>query len=452
MSTDTAAGRAPRSFHVLVKPIGPVCNMACRYCYYLEKRALYGEAHDYRMADDVLESFVRQYIAAQEVDEVEFGWQGGEPTLLGIDFFRRVVELQRKYADGKRVHNSLQTNGTLLNDEWAAFLKENDFLVGLSVDGPSDLHDYYRVDRAGNPAFDKVMAGLEALRKRDVEFNTLTCVNRLTSEHPLKVYRFLKQIGARHMQFIPLVERKADAQAREIGLELDVPPPVGEWEDGESPVTSWSVRPQAYGKFLTAIFDEWVRHDVGRFFVNVFDSSLANWAGFPGGVCVFRKTCGKALVLEHNGDLYSCDHYVYPEYLLGNITERSMVEMVESPRQKAFGDAKYEALPEQCLRCPWRFACNGECPKQRFLHAADGEAGLCYLCEGLQAFFAHIDPYMQEMTRLIQTNRPASEIMDVIAQRERGASAWRDVGRNDACPCGSGRKFKKCCGRSASQP
>jgi len=440
----------PRAFHLLAKPIGPVCNLTCRYCYYLEKAALYPEVKNFRMSDEVLECFIRQYIDSQEVPEVEFGWQGGEPTLLGLDFFRKVIKLQQRYAGGKRIHNSLQTNATLLDDEWCAFLAEQDFLTGVSIDGPADLHNAFRVNRKGEAVFDRVLESVELLKKHGAEFNTLSCVNRLTGAEPLRVYRFLRQIGARFMQFIPLVERKPVGEAAKLGLDLNIPPELSRLEqDEDSPVTPWSVGSLQYGQFLSTIFDRWVRHDVGRFFVTTFDSVLANWMGRPGGICVHQPVCGRSLAIEHNGDLYSCDHYVYPAYRLGNIMDRSLVEMVESPQQETFGLNKYKALPKQCMQCPYRFACNGECPKQRFLTTADGEPGLSYLCEGMKYFLHHVDPHMQHMARLLREGRPASLIMDELAVQEKGSSAWEHAGRNEACPCGSGKKFKKCCGKKS---
>lgn len=401
------------------------------------------------MSDEVLEAYVRQYIEQQDVPEVFFAWQGGEPTLLGVDYFRKAVELQERYAGGKRIHNVIQTNGTLLDDGWCAFFAERRFLVGLSIDGPRKLHDRYRVDKKQQPTFDAVMRGLELLQRHKVEYNALTVVNRANSVKPLEVYRFLKGIGAGYLQFIPLVERKASGandRLRVLRLDFAEPPVVGEAVDPDSPVTPWSVEPQAYGAFLCAIFDEWVRRDVGSVFVQHFDVALRQWMGMQPGVCVFAEKCGKAMAIEHNGDLYACDHYVYPRYKLGNLLNTSLREMVDSKEQRKFGDDKLDTLPAYCRRCEVRFACNGECPKHRFVKTPDGEEGLNYLCPAYRQFFNHVDPYMKVMRDLVRSGEPAGRVMDVIAARERPAATVGSVGRNNPCPCGSGRKFKKCCG------
>ena len=452
-----AAPARPRAFHAMTKPIGPICNLDCRYCFYLEKEDLYlqerrKEQPSWQMPDEVLESYVRQYLEGQDVPEISFAWQGGEPTLLGVRFFRKVVALQKKYAGGKRILNALQTNGTLLDDEWGQFLAENNFLVGLSVDGPRRLHDHYRVDKKGRPSFDRVMRGRDILQRHGVEFNTLTVVNRVNSQEPLEVYQFLKEAGSGFMQFIPLVERAAPAplQTEEglIQLSLAAPPRQG---DAKSPVTDWSVRAEDYGAFLCAIFDEWVRQDVGKVFVQAFDVALGIWAGAGASLCVFSETCGTAVAVEHNGDVYSCDHYVYPGYRLGNLAETPLSELVYAPQQVQFGRDKRDTLPRYCRECSVRFACNGECPKHRFLRTPDGEWGLNYLCAGYKRFFAHIDPHMRVMTRLLQAGRAPAEIMAILARKdeeERQAAQerlWVTAGRNDPCPCGSGQKYKKCC-------
>jgi uncharacterized protein len=443
----------PTAFHVMTKPIGPICNLDCKYCFYLEKEAMYEqearkERPSWEMPPDVLETYIRQYIEQQDVPEISFAWQGGEPTLLGVRFFQRVVELQRKYAGGKRTLNALQTNGTLLDDEWGVFLAENNFLVGLSVDGPRDLHDTYRVDKQGRPTFDAVVRGLETLKKHYVEFNTLTVVNRRNSQEPERLYRFLKEIGSGFLQFIPLVERDAPGPlATPNGLiQIDLAPPPREGSARAS-VTDWSVRPEDWGAFLTTIFDLWVRRDVGQVFVQQFDVALGIWSGAGASLCVFSETCGKALAIEHNGDIYSCDHYVYPEYRLGNIRETSLTDAVHSPEQMKFGSDKRDTLPRYCRQCDVRFACNGECPKHRFLRTPDGEFGLNYLCAGYKRFFRHIGPHMRTMTALLNSRRAPAEIMDLLARKERQA-AQRTVGRNDPCPCGSGRKYKQCCLRT----
>jgi uncharacterized protein len=392
-------------FHVMAKPTGPICNLDCKYCFYLEKENLYPGTHSWAMPDDVLESYVRQYIQSQAAPVVTFAWQGGEPTLLGVDFFRKVVEFERKYSDGRRIANAFQTNGVLLNDLWAEFFAENGFLVGVSIDGPRELHDCYRVNKGGKPTFDSVMAGLGYLKKHGVDFNTLTVVNRRNSCHPLEVYRFLREAGSGYMQFIPVVERLTSNPGPD-GLHLISP----SWNKSVQ-VSEWSVEPIQYGKFLCAIFDDWLRRDVGRYFVQIFDVALESWYGVPQGLCVFRETCGTALAIEHNGDLYSCDHYVYPENKLGNIMEAPLESLVASSTQRQFGAAKRNMLPRYCRECEVRFACNGECPKHRFLQTPDGEAGLNYLCAGYKMFFNHIDPYMEFMVGELQNGRAPANVM-----------------------------------------
>jgi uncharacterized protein len=432
-------------FHVLAKPIGPICNLDCKYCFYLEKENLYPEAAGktaWALPDDVLESYVRQYIEAQGVPVVNFAWQGGEPTLLGVDYFRNVVSLQAKHAGGKKIENGLQTNGVLLDDEWCEFLAKNRFLVGLSIDGPRKFHDRYRLDKGGAPTFDKVMRGLDCLKKHGVEFNTLTVVQRHNSHHPLEIYRFLKEVGSGFMQFIPVVERVAEDSSPE-GLVLISP-------DSLVParVSEWSVEPLQYGRFLCAIFDEWVRNDVAKCFVQLFDVALEAWTGVESSLCVFRRTCGEALVIEHNGDVYSCDHYVYPENRLGNIMENALGGMVTGSQQRKFGLDKLDRLPRYCRECEVRFACNGECPKHRFTRTPEGEDGLNYLCGGYKLFFTHIDPYMKFMAGELKAERAPANVMAWAREQDLLAAGRRRVGRNDPCPCGSGEKYKKCCGRS----
>jgi len=399
------------AFHVMTKPIGPLCNLDCKYCFYLEKEKLFPSNENFKMTDDVLESYIRQYIAQQNVPEINFAWQGGEPTLLGVDFFRKVVALQQQYADGKTVGNSIQTNGTLLNDEWCEFLVANQFLVGLSVDGPPKLHDAYRVDKKGAPTYERVAHGLKFLKKHAVEFNTLTVINRINSRKPLEVYRFLKQIGSGFIQLIPLVERLADDEAKKLGLDLATPPGVDQEGQVRLPVTEWSVEPKAYGDFLVSIFDEWVREDVGKVFVQLFDVTLGNTMGVGPGICVFSPTCGTAMAMEHNGDVYSCDHYVYPRYKLGNVLNQTLGDMVGSGFQRKFGQDKSDTLPRYCRECEVRFACHGECPKHRFLRTPDGEAGLNFLCVAYKRFFTHSAPAMQTMAGLLRAGRPAADIM-----------------------------------------
>lgn len=427
------------NFHVMAKPIGPICNLDCKYCFYLEKESLYPNVAKWAMADDVLDSYIRQYIEAHDSPVVSFAWQGGEPTLLGVDYFSKLVEIQKKYSNGKQIQNAFQTNGVLLNDDWARLFKENGFLIGLSIDGPRALHDTYRVDKGGQPTFDKVMRGMEVLKRHSIDFNTLTTVHRGNADQPLEVYRFLRDNGSGFMQFIPIVERVAN-QATADGLQLISPDFLG-----ASRVAPWSVDPRQFGRFLCTIFDEWVRRDVSRVFVQLFDVSLEMWAGLEASLCVFRRQCGAALAIEHCGDVYSCDHFVYPENRLGNIMDSPLETLVNSDQQRSFGEAKETTLPEYCRQCDVRFACNGECPKHRFMKTPDGEPGLNYLCAGYKTFFRHIDPYMRFMAAELAARRAPANVMQWIANREKHA-ALQKAGRNDPCPCGSGRKFKHCCG------
>jgi uncharacterized protein len=412
----------PRAFHIMTKPRGAICNLDCRYCFYLAKEDLYpGGA--FRMSDETLESYTRQYIEAQQVPEVTFAWQGGEPTLMGLAFFERAVEFQRQYArPGMRIYNSFQTNGVLLDEEWCRFFRAHDFLIGISLDGPRALHDAYRVDKGGQPSFERVMRGVRLMQQQRVEFNVLTCVHAANADHPLDVYRFLRdEVGTQFVQFIPIVE------PRDL---------------------SRSVMGEQYGAFLTSIFDEWVRRDVGRIFVQLFDVALGVWSGARAGLCVFEETCGAALAMEHNGDVYSCDHFVEPAFYLGNLDGLSLVEIVESAPQQQFGQAKRDTLPRLCRECDVRFMCNGGCPKNRLLTTPDGEPGLNYLCAGYKAFFRHIDQPMRFMAAELRAQRPPANIMLVLAREEaERARQFANVGRNDPCPCGSGRKFKHCHGK-----
>lgn len=398
----------------MAKPIGPICNLDCTYCYYLEKEKLFPKGGNFRMKPEVLEAYIRQYIESQNTDEITFAWQGGEPTLLGVDYFRKIVELEKKYAGGRTVHNALQTNGTRLDREWCHFLKQNRFLIGLSIDGPRPLHDTYRVDKGQKPTFDRVMRGLDLLKKHGVEFNTLTVVNASNVKHPLKVYDFLREIGSGFIQFIPLVERLPAGGGSKHGLDFAEPPEPGQ---PASPVTRWSVPAEAYGEFLVEIFDQWVRRDVGNVFVQIFDVSLGIWSGAGPGLCVFLEDCGRAVAIEHNGDVFSCDHFVYPKYQLGNVMNESIAALVNADRQDAFGRAKSSTLPKYCRECDVRFACNGECPKHRFTKTPDGEDGLNYLCPAYKRFFKHVDPYMKQMTALLHARRAPAEIMALLANR-----------------------------------
>ena len=382
-------------FHLMAKPGGSRCNLSCQYCFYLRKGELYPKS-TFRMSDEVLEEYIQQTIGAHRITEVTFAWQGGEPTILGIDFFKKALDLQKKYCrPGMVIHNTIQTNGVLLNDEWCKLFKKNRFLVGISIDGPQELHDACRTDAAGKGSFDRVMQGLALLKKHKVEFNILCTVNAVNGDHPLEVYRFFRdEVQAKFIQFIPVVERD-----RKSGT----PTPL-------------SVGPEQYGKFLIGVFDEWVKHDVGTIYVQHFDTALANWYGEPHGICVFSPTCGSALVIEHNGDIYSCDHFVDRDHLLGNILTESLTRLVNSERQRQFGLSKRENLPNYCKKCPVLFACRGECLKNRFSVTPDGEPGLNYLCEGYRMFFSHIDRPMKFMVQELNAGRAPANIMKVIGK------------------------------------
>ena len=423
---------APPAFHVMLKPRGAICNLDCLYCYYLAKERLYPGSR-FRMADELLEVYTRQYIEAQRVPEVTFAWQGGEPTLMGLDFFRRAVELQEKYRrPGMKVYNTLQTNGVALDDAWCEFFREHGFLIGISLDGPQPLHDAYRVDKGGRPTFERVMAGLALLKRHGVDFNVLTCVHAANADAPLEVYRFLRdEAQAQFIQFIPVVERIEGTAVTPKGVRL----------------SERSVTGPAYGRFLIAVFDEWVRRDVGQVFVQIFDVALAAWAGLRPGLCIFEETCGTALALEHNGDLYSCDHFVEPQYYLGNIREESLISLVGSEQQRQFGLAKRDTLPRYCRECKVQFVCNGGCPKNRFTTTPQGEPGLNYLCAAYKAFFTYIDPAMRFMAAELRADRPPANVMQHLTLQEARIKAQlAAVGRNDPCPCGSGRKVKHCHG------
>ncbi len=395
-----------RGCHVMAKPSSSVCNLDCEYCFYLEKENLYLERKSrWRMSDETLEEYIKQYIDAQDTENVSFMWQGGEPTLMGLDFYRKVVELQHRYQGNKIITNAFQTNAILIDDEWCQFFKQHDFLIGVSLDGPADIHDKYRVSRAGKATHAKVMEAILLLRKHRVEFNTLTVVSDEVAKYPQRVYEFLKSAGSTYLQFIPLVERRAKNSTAE-GLELIAPE-----FDYAADVTSWSVGSKQYGEFLNQIFDIWVQKDVGRIFVNMFDSTLASWCRYPAGSCVFSPTCGHAFALEANGDLYHCDHYVYPEYKIGNIHHQAIREMNNSHKVIQFGDAKRDKLTRQCRSCDYHFACYGGCPKHRFITSQTGEPLHNYFCEGYQCFFKHTEPYMKLMRDLLMQGRPATEIM-----------------------------------------
>jgi len=420
---DVAVSTAPvRAFHLMAKPTGAICNLDCDYCFFLSKEQLY-PGSPFRMSDDVLTAYLEGLLAAHRgLDEVVVAFQGGEPTMMGLDFFRQVVQIEQRLAQpGQTILNTLQTNATLLDDEWAAFLKANGFLVGVSIDGPPELHDAYRRDKGGKPTFDRVVRGLEALRRHGVEWNALTTINAANQDHGLEVYRFLRdELGASFMQFIPIVER---------GTSETLPLVSGGWtaradrplyvQDGDL-VTERSVAPEAYGRFMIQVFDEWLRRDVGEVFVQSFDTALAHWLGMPEiGLCVHAETCGRSLALEHNGDVYSCDHFVEPAHLVGNLADgRTLLQMVDGPQQTAFGLAKRDTLPDQCRTCDVKFACYGGCPKDRFLRTGSGEPGLNYLCEGYLAFFRHIDGPMKAMAARLRAGGEAADVMALYATTE----------------------------------
>ncbi|CAA6689486.1 MULTISPECIES: anaerobic sulfatase maturase [unclassified Lentimonas] len=412
---------ATEGFHVMAKAIGPICNLDCKYCFYLEKEQFYPENEKWKMSDEKLETFIRDYIAAQPSNDVSFAFQGGEPTLLGVNYFRKVVEFQKKHANGKKIETAFQTNGTLLNDEWGEFLAENKFLVGLSIDGPEDLHNANRVDKKGGDSYKDVIRGLNVLRKHKVEFNTLTCVNSVTVQHPVRIYKFLKSIGSKYIQFIPIVEREVDTAAAKLGLDFAEPPKLTEAPaTKENPrMSEFAVPAEAYGDFLIKIFNEWIKRDVGKTYVQLFDVALGKWLKTPGGLCYFAETCGRALAMEHDGDVYTCDHYVYPKYKLGNLMNTSLAQLADSPMARDFGNAKRDALPKYCRECSVKFACNGECPKHRFTWTPDGEWGLNYLCPAYKKFFNHIDPAMKIMSKLYLEKRPPADVMQIMAEQRK---------------------------------
>jgi uncharacterized protein len=432
---------APAAFHLLAKPTGAVCNLDCSYCFFLSKEMLYPGSR-FRMADELLEAYIRQLLEAHaRAPVVDVAWQGGEPTLMGLDFFRRSVELVNRYLrPGQRAAYTIQTNGTRLDENWASFFKEHEFLVGISIDGPGEIHDTFRVTKGGRGSFDQVMRGLGHLRSGGVEFNVLTTVHAANERRGLEVYRFLRDgCGARFMQFIPVIERVSEPNG---GDETR----WSSWRDrplytqtGDA-VTDRTVSPAGYGRFLIDVFEEWVRRDVGEIYVQMFDTTLANWVGEQPGMCVHCETCGLALALEHTGDVYSCDHFVEPRYLLGSISERHLIDLVSSEQQRKFGLDKRDTLPRYCQECAVRFACHGGCPKDRFVRTPAGEPGLNYLCPSFKLFFHHVAESMQAMAVLLSEDRAPSEIMRLHAARD----ARR--GRNDPCTCGSGRRWKQCHG------
>ncbi len=404
----------PEAFELLIKPAGAACNLDCAYCFYLGRQALHPQTAEPRMTEATLELFTRQYLAAHAGAEVTFAWQGGEPTLLGLDFFRRAVALQQQHGGGRRIRNTLQTNGTLLTDEWCAFLAGHRFLVGLSVDGPADLHDAFRVDRGGRPTHHAVLRGLALLKHHGVEFNTLTAVHRRNAGEPERVRQFLKDCGATYWQFIPVVERWP-AAGPAAPHQLAMPPGSA---DPATPgtVTPWSVEPEAYGGFLTALFDRWVREDVGRIFVQLFDVALGSWLRADSSLCIFSENCGRGPVLEHHGDLFACDHYVHEPYRLGSLASQPLAGLASLPFLRQFGRHKSESLPDYCRRCDVRFACHGECPKNRFATTPDGQPGLNYLCPAYRRFFHHADPCLRMMAQLVLRGQPAARIMTLLQE------------------------------------
>jgi uncharacterized protein len=499
----TRPKHAPPYFHVMAKPTGAICNLDCKYCFFLSKEALY-PGSPFRMPDDVMEAYVRQVVESQRAPRVTIAWQGGEPTLMGLDFFQRVMEVVKEVArPGQSIEHTIQTNGTKLDDAWCQFFRQHGFLVGLSLDGPREMHDAYRVDKRGEGTYDQVMAAARLLQRHEVEFNILCTVHAANGDHPLEVYRFFRdEVGTQFIQFIPIVERAteellpianlgwgnyadgagADPHVHDdVGADPRVRPETAKPDDvGADPrvrpeidvlpvaksskrplytttgnlVTERSIKAEQWGSFLMAIFDEWVHNDVGQVFVQTFDSALGSWVGQGASMCIHRETCGLALALEHNGDLYSCDHFVEPDYFLGNIKSEHMIELVASEQQVKFGNDKRDTLPRYCRECPVRFACHGGCPRNRFITTPDGEEGLNYLCAGYKAFFSHVDRPMRIMAELLKQGRYADEVMEILAPGDSaspagspGEQAVAKVGRNEPCPCGSGKKYKLCHGK-----
>jgi len=419
---------AAREFQIMVKTIGAICNLDCHYCYYLEKEQLYPKGTNFRLDDKTLEEYIKQHIQATPGEVVSFSWHGGEPTLLGVEFFRKAVELQKKYLPAtKKIINGIQTNGTTIDDEWCEFLAKENFYIGLSLDGPRELHDHYRVTKGQKPTHKQVVQAFHMLRKAKVHVDLLCVVHDVNVEHPTQVYRYFKEIGGQYLQFLPLVEKTGDPA---------------------HPVHRRSVPSAAYGKFLNTIFDEWMRHDIGKVFIQLFDESVRPFLGMEHALCIYRETCGDVPVIEHNGDFYACDHYVTPEYKIGNIHERPLAEMVEDAKQRDFGQKKWTSLPKYCRECEVLSMCNGGCPKDRIIKTPDGEEGLNYLCAGLKGFFTHSKPYFQKFAELVEAGEPIEKLMEIVRAAD-AKSSVRQAGRNDPCPCGSGKKYKRCCGGGA---
>lgn len=403
---DNIANPFAKPLYVMLKPAGAHCNLACKYCYYLEKNKLYPTAQRHLMSDEMQEQFTREYIEAQTMNQVLFTWHGGEPLLRSIDFYRKALSLQQKYAGGRRIDNVIQTNGTLLTDEWCEFFAQNHWLVGISIDGPQPDHDHYRLTAAGKPSWKKVMQGIKLLKKHGVDWNAMAVVNAYNANHPLEFYRFFKENGCQFLQFTPIVERLT---RHEDGRTL-----ASLADKNEISLSEASVAPEQWGYFLCAIFDEWVRKDVGKIFVEIFDCTLANWMGISPGICAYSKECGHAGVMEHNGDVYSCDHFVFPEYKLGNIRDHSLIDMLYGEQQQEFSRLKHSSLPRQCKECDMEFACHGECPKNRFMKDKYGDSGLNYLCPGYYHYYQHVAPYMDYMKQELMSQRPPSNIMKVV--------------------------------------
>lgn len=403
---DNIANPFAKPLYVMLKPAGAHCNLACKYCYYLEKNKLYPTAQRHLMSDEMLEQFTREYIEAQTMNQVLFTWHGGEPLLRSIDFYRKALSLQQKYAGGRCIDNVIQTNGTLLTDEWCEFFAQNHWLVGISIDGPQPDHDHYRLTAAEKPSWKKVMQGIKLLKKHGVEWNAMAVVNAYNANHPLEFYRFFKENGCQFLQFTPIVERLT---RHEDGRTL-----ASLADKDEISLSEASVAPEQWGYFLCAIFDEWVRKDVGKIFVEIFDCTLANWMGVSPGICAYSKECGHAGVMEHNGDVYSCDHFVFPEYKLGNIRDHSLIDMLYGEQQQEFSRLKHSSLPRQCKECDMEFACHGECPKNRFMKDKYGDSGLNYLCPGYYHYYQHVAPYMDYMKQELMAQRPPSNIMKVL--------------------------------------
>lgn len=391
--------------YVMLKPAGAMCNLACEYCYYLEKSHMYNEGPKTLMSDSLLEHFVKQYIESQTTPNVLFLWHGGETMMRPLSFYQKALQLQKKYARGRMIDNAFQTNGTMLTDEWCRFFKENNWLVGVSIDGPKEVHNAYRQNRLGHPSFDQVMRGINLLNKHGVMWNAMAVVNDLNVKHPQEFYRFFKSIGCRYIQFTPIVERLAE---HEDGRHLATP------DQKDCRLAQFSITPEDWGNFLCTIFDEWVRNDVGQYFIQIFDATLANWVGVDPGLCTMARSCGHAGVMEFNGDVYSCDHFVFPEYKLGNIRQNTLLEMMYSERQLEFGRMKQGSLPGQCRKCDYLFACNGGCPKDRFAQTVDGEPNLNYLCKGYHQYFKHVAPYMDYMKNELMSQRPPANVMKLF--------------------------------------